>query len=170
MLKIRVVALFIAAFLAFSPQSARAQALPDPCAADVMTDLTTSAQSGYDKLNNLVTSIMKPPQSAMSSGCMRDLFNIWDTDLVGTVAGAVASLVGGFSIGGGITLTESTSYGMILGAINSMLSSQLGNLVCPDMWKGVASAMAPVTINADGSFGLGSVPGISLSGGVISIP
>lgn len=77
MLRNRAVALFVAGLLAFAPLSALAAPPPDPCAPDVMTDLTNSAQTGFDNLNGLVTSLMEPPQSAASSGCMRDLFNIW---------------------------------------------------------------------------------------------
>jgi hypothetical protein len=134
MLRNRAVALFVAGLLAFAPLSALAAPPPDPCAPDVMTDLTNSAQTGFNNLNSLVTDLMKPPQSAASLPCMRDLFNIWDTDLLSGPAGILTSLGGVFSsmissifpfssLLPGITLTEASPYKLILGAINTMLSS-----------------------------------------------
>lgn len=175
MLRNRAVALFVAGLLAFAPVSAWA-APPDPCAPDVMTDLTNSAQTGFDNLNSLVTDLMKPPQSAASSGCMRDLFNIWDTDLLGTLGGAIAGFINNIfpfaALLPGITLTEASVYKPIMALVNSMISNNLDKLVCQDLWKGIQGAMGPVTINSNGTFGYGGAMGISLNVGTgkISIP
>jgi hypothetical protein len=176
MLRNRAVALFVAGLLAFAPLSALAAPPPDPCAPDVMTDLTNSAQTGFDNLNGLVTSLMKPPQSAASSGCMRDLFNIWDTDLLGTLGGAIASFISSVfpfaSLLPGITLTEASVYKPIMSLVNTMISSNLDKLVCQDLWKGIQGAMGPVTINSNGTFGYGGPMGISFTAGTggITIP
>ncbi len=176
MLRNRAVALFVAGLLAFAPLPTLAAPPPDPCAPDVMTDLTNSAQTGFDNLNGLVTSLMKPPQSAASSGCMRDLFNIWDTDLLGTLGGAIASFISSIfpfsSLLPGITLTEASVYKPIMAMVNKMISSNLDKLVCQDLWKGIQGAMGPVTINSDGTFGYGGPMGISFTAGTggITIP
>lgn len=176
MLKNRVVALLIAAFLTVAAQPAFAQTPPDPCSPDVMSALTTSAQTGFDNLNGLVTQIMKPPQSAASSGCMRDLFNIWDTDMLGSLGGAVSGYMNSIfpfsSVMPGITLTEASAYKPIMSMVNGMLSSNLNKLVCQDLWKGVQSAMAPVTLNPDGTFGVAGPESMSFDSttGEINIP
>ncbi len=176
MLKNRLIALFVAGFLALSSQSALASSVTDPCAPDVMSALATSAQSGFDNLNGLVTQIMKPPQSAASSGCMRDLFNVWDTDMLGTLGGAIASYISSIfpfsSVMPGITLTESSAYKPIMAMVNRMLDSNLNKLVCQDLWKGVQSAMAPITLNPDGSFRVAGPAGLTFdsSTGQINIP
>lgn len=141
------------------------------CDADILSGMRDAGQATFGYLDVLMGSVIKPPQSAMSMSCMRNLFNVWDTDLVGTVAGAIASYFSFISLPG-ITLTESSSFKPILAAINSMLSSQLGNLVCTDLWKNVAASMTSVSIQSDGSFNMGSTPSISFSAGsgTISIP
>lgn len=175
MLKDRAVVLFLSGLLAFSSLPASAAA-PDPCAADVMTELTNSAQTGFDNLNGLVTQLMKPPQSAASSDCMRDLFNIWDTDLLATLGGAIASFISSIfpfsSIMPGITLTEASAYKPIMDLVNTMISSNLDKLVCKDLWDGIRGAMGPVTINSDGTFGYAGPMGLSFSAGSggITIP
>lgn len=179
MLKNRMIALMVAVFLVCSTGSALAQTTPtqpDPCAPDVLAALTTSAQEGFDNLNELVTNIMKPPQSAASSDCMRNLFNVWDIDLIGTIGGVVANMINSVlpysNLLPGITLTQSSVYAPIMGLVNDMLDKNLGSLVCQDLWKGVRTAMGPVTINADGTFGVAGPAALTFdsSTGEISIP
>ena len=176
MLRNRAVALFVAGLLAFAPLPSLAAPPPDPCAPDIMTDLTNSAQTGFDNLNTLVTTLMKPPQSAPTSGCMQDLFHIWDTDLLGTLGGAISSFVSSIfpfsSLLPGITLTEASVYNPIMKMVNTMIRSNLDKLVCQELWKGIQDAMGPVTINGDGTFRYAGPMGIrfTASTGGITIP
>lgn len=147
------------------------------CAPDIMSAMRDNGQQTVTNLDTLVGTLIKPAQPAGSSNCMRNLFNVWDTDSLtsGAVAGAISSYVSSIfpfsSIMPGITLTGSSPYAPIMSLVNTMLSSSLDKLVCTDLWKGIAQASTKINLNGDGSFSFDvpSMPSLG-AGGEITIP
>ena len=137
-----------------------------------------SGQTTAGNLDSLVNNLIKLPQASGSFDCMRDLFNVWDTDLLASLGGAVASYFSSlfpFSVLlPGITLTEASLYKPIMTLVNDMINQNLGQLVCKDLWGGVAKAMTPVKLLGNGSFDFGTTPSVGLAVSVgsatISIP
>lgn len=148
------------------------------CAPDILGDMRDSSQTTAGNLDSLVSNLIKLPQASGSFDCMRDLFNVWDTDLLASLGGAVASYFSSLfpfsALLPGITLTEASLYKPIMSMVNNMINQNLGQLVCKDLWGGVAQAMAPVKLLGNGSFSFGATPGVGLSVAVgsatISIP
>lgn len=148
------------------------------CSPDILGEMRDSGQTTAGNLDSLLSTLIEIPQGAASFDCMRDLFNVWDTDLLATLGGAIASYFSSLfpfsSIMPGITLTEASLYGPIMSLVNDMINQNLGQLVCKDLWGGIAQSMTPVKLLSNGSFSFGSTPSVGLSVGVgsatISIP
>lgn len=148
------------------------------CAPDILGDMRDSGQTTAGNLDSLVNNLIKLPQASGSFDCMRDLFNVWDTDLLATLGGAVAGYFANLfpfaALMPGITLTEASPYKPIMALVNNMINQNLGQLVCKDLWGGVAQAMTPVKLLGNGSFNFGATPGVGLAVAIgsatISIP
>lgn len=148
------------------------------CAPDILGDMRDSGQTTSGNLDSLVSTLIRIPQGAASFDCMRNLFNVWDTDLLATLGGAIASyftdLFPFTALLPGITLTEASLYKPIMSMVNDMINKNLGQLVCKDLWGGIAQSMTPVKLMGNGSFSFGATPSVGLSVSVgsatISIP
>lgn len=148
------------------------------CAPDILGDMRDSGQTTAGNLDSLVNNLIKLPQASGSFDCMRDLFNVWETDLLASLGGAVASYFSSIfpftALLPGITLTEASLYKPIMSLVNKMINQNLGQLVCKDLWGGIAQSMTPVKLLGNGSFDFGTTPGVGLAVSVgsatISIP
>lgn len=145
------------------------------CAPDILNSMRDNGQQALSNLDNITNTLIKLPQPATGSDCIRDILNVWDIDLLASLGGAIAGYIDSYlpfsSFMPGITLTQSSSYGIIMNLVNDMLKNNMNKLICTDIWKGVAQARAAVTLKGDGSFSF-APPAIPAIGklGEITIP
>lgn len=147
------------------------QAKADDCDPAVMAAISDSATQGLYRMDDIVTTLLKPPAPVASSNCMQSLFNIWQIDPMLLASAIFPTGTLGYTIGG-FTLTQSSPAALVLGIIQSYFNTKFGSMVCGELWKGIGQAMSPLSFLADGGVKIdkalgANFPGLSAAVGFI---
>ncbi len=150
MLKVRLFAIALTvALLVGAPQAKAA----DPCDPAVLSQMSSAAQQGFNRLSDVAVAFLRPPAPGASSNCLQSLLNVWKIDPMLLAAAIFPTGTLGYTIGG-FTLTHSSPAALVLGIIQSYFNTQFGSMICGELWGGIGKALAPLQIQPDGSINI----------------
>lgn len=169
MLKVRLFAIALAAALVIGAPQAKAS---DPCDPAVLSQMSTAAQAGFNRLSDVAVSFLRPPPPGASSNCLQSLLNVWKIDPMLLAAAIFPTGTLGYTIGG-FTLTHSSPAALVLGIIQSYFNTKFGSMICGELWGGIGKALAPLHIQPDGSIAIdkalnANFPGLSAAVGFLT--
>lgn len=169
MLKVRLFAIALTVALFVAAPQAKAS---DPCDPAVLSQMSSSAQQGFNILSDVSVAFLRPPPPGASSNCLQSLLNVWSIDPMLLAAAIFPTGTLGYTIGG-FTLTHSSPAALVLGIIQSYFNTKFGGMICGELWAGIGKALAPLQIQPDGSINIekaltANFPGLSAAIGFLT--